>query len=560
MNIVGKVVCVASGLLLVSAYCAAQDKPGDSRYRPSLIILSEDNTDKSSVAFPPKPPATKPAEEDADSNPQLWKPKVRSVAVFKNGMGFFVRDGDGKLRDGWCLSKEVPPAAFGTLAIFAQGKNQLVDVVGSGPGEVVEFDGADAAKDLQAKTARLEASMNLNVQLFYKQAKADRTAAGKLRSVGPKFAVLETDQNSLAVPLDTLFKMQILDLPVRVHVTADGKPADKAALSMAYLRKGITWIPEYTLKITGEDEAELTLRGTVVNDAEDLIHCDTHLVVGVPHFAHSDFLAPLAAGQVIRAIGSTVLPEGMRGQMTNSAAIFTNNDRRAPQVGDVADMPVPANPGDAARGLNIPAIDSSAAMDYTVYTKKDLTLRRGEKAIVTLFTHKIKYSHVYRWSPPGQIEHSLVMGNSTDTAWTTGPVLAMDKDSPLSEDMLKYTPKGGFCELPVTTAVNIATDRSESEADRKFKAQQPSEKVFLDLVTIKGELSLKNFEKRAATVIVSLPINGKPTEASDKGVLSVDTDKLRLLERRGTVRWSIKLEPGETKKVTYTYERYVPSE
>jgi len=37
---------------------------------------------------------------------------------------------------------------------------------------------------------------------------------------------------------------------------------------MAYLRKGITWIPEYTLKVIDDETAELTLRGTLVNEAE----------------------------------------------------------------------------------------------------------------------------------------------------------------------------------------------------------------------------------------------------------------------------------------------------
>ena len=35
-------------------------------------------------------------------------------------------------------------AAFGTLAIYAHATDQTVDVVGAGPGEVVEFDGRDA--------------------------------------------------------------------------------------------------------------------------------------------------------------------------------------------------------------------------------------------------------------------------------------------------------------------------------------------------------------------------------------------------------------------------------
>ena len=53
--------------------------------------------------------------------------------------------------------------------------------------------------------------------------------------------------------------------------------------------------------------AELTLRGTIINEAEDLIHSDVHLVVGVPHFVHTEYLAPMAVGQVIRTIGCVPL-------------------------------------------------------------------------------------------------------------------------------------------------------------------------------------------------------------------------------------------------------------
>ncbi|MBN2025040.1 MAG: hypothetical protein JW809_19845 [Pirellulales bacterium] len=202
------------------------------------------------------------AAADDEENPHVWKPRTRSVAVFKNGLGFFMCDGTVALRDGWCVAEKIPPAAFGTLAIYAQDEKQMVDVVGTGPGEVVEFDGRDAPKDAAAKRARLEAARNLNVQLSYRHKGQDRTAAGRLVSVGPDFAVLEDDANSFAVSLAGLKKMQILDLPPRIHVADEARrDTREVGLGMAYLRKGITWIPEYTLKVLDDETAELTLRG-----------------------------------------------------------------------------------------------------------------------------------------------------------------------------------------------------------------------------------------------------------------------------------------------------------
>ena len=71
--------------------------------------------------------------------------------------------------------------------------------------------------------------------------------------------------------------------------------------------------------------AELTLRGTVVNEAEDLIHCDVNLVVGVPHFVHTNFLAPIAVGQIIRTIGTAVAPAEFKGQIMSRSSIASNS-------------------------------------------------------------------------------------------------------------------------------------------------------------------------------------------------------------------------------------------
>jgi len=502
-----------------------------------------------------------PDDKDRD-NPHLWKSKVNSVAVFKNGLGFFIRQGKVELRDGWCVAREVPPAAFGTLAIYSANEDHLVDIVGSGPGEIVDFDGIDAPRDIEYKRKRLLSNINLRVEITYNQKGNDRTAAGELVSVGPKFLVLDAPDNSFAVPLEGISRMQILDLPVRVHVQDQAEKTPNATeLGMAYLRKGITWIPEYTVKILDDNTAELTLRGTLINEAEDLIHCDINFVVGVPHFLHTDYMAPIAVGQAIRTIGAAVAPPQISNQILNRAAFTFNNDT-ADQFGrhEVMERPVTVAGGDVANIVgNLPRMESAAATDYTVYTKKDMSLRRGEKAIVTLFVKKIKYSHIYRWSPPNRMKHFLVLHNITDTAWTTGPYLAVSGDQPLSEDLLRYTPVGGKCEIPVTHAVNIAHEQFDSEIDRKLKAHSPKRDRHLDLVTLEGKLQIRNFEADNVKIVISVSVAGKPIFASDDGTIRADPTKLELTKRAGTAEWIVELTANQTKTLTYKYERYVNS-
>ncbi len=255
--------------------------------------------------------------------------------------------------------------------------------------------------------------------------------------------------------------------------------------------------------------AEITLRGTLINEAEDLVHTDVNFVVGVPNFVHRDFLAPIAVGQIIRTSGGSVAPPTIQSQVMNRAAVASD--------------------------------------------------RRGEKSIVTLMVKRVKYSHLYRWSVPEPLRHSLVLHHQTDAAWTTGPVLLVSDGQPLSQDLLAYTPMKGDGEIPVTAASNISHDRRESESERTVKDVAVGQETSLDLVTIDGLLQLKNFEQRAVRVVVTAPVPGKPIAAGDGGDLSVDPGKLILRERCGSIRWDLTLGPGEKQELSCRYERYVPS-
>jgi len=493
-------------------------------------------------------------------NPHVWDPEVRSVAVFKNGMGFLIREGDVQLRDGWCVTGAVPPALFGTLAIYALDESYSVDVVGAGTGQVIDFDGKDGPADVEGKVTCLESYKGLNVELTHKDGDAERRTAGRLTDVTGDFAILKREGSLAATPLSELTKLHVLDYPLRVHV--DGAPPNGTVrLGMAYLRKGVTWIPEYSLRVVDETKAELTLRATFVNEVENLVRADIHFVVGVPSFIHADYLTPIAIGQAIRSVASS-LPVQFQGQMMSNAIMTRSavaQDARAgrPET-EVREVP-PAD-GDIDRVLqNLPRMGGAGATDYTVYTKPGMTVRQREKAIVTVFDREIRYGHMYRWHSPGALRHYLVLHNDTDTAWTTGPVIAVSDRRPLCQDTICYTPRGSRYELPVTTAVNIASAVVESEMDRKLKAHEPANHFFLDLVTIEGRLTVRNHEQSPVELSIEREVPGLLISTSNDGQTRQDIDKLKLIERRGWASWTLTLAPGERKELTYRYERYVPS-
>ncbi len=514
----------------------------------------------------------KESTEGQKENPYVWKSKVASVAVFKNGVGFFLREGKTKLRDGWCLAQTIPPASFGTLVVFPQEANRTIDIVGAGGGDAVAFDGVDSPNDEALKRSRLENCINLRVQLSYSENGKQSSATGRVVSVGNEHVILEAETNSLAVPLERVTKLLVLDNPMRIHVASnDKKPAEETTLSMTYLRKGITWIPEYSLKLLDDSTAELTLRGTLVNEAEDLINCDVQFVAGVPHFAHTDYLEAVSAGQVVRttdaALASSQMTQAQQQlaltrQLAQQSAVRAAGLDNANRSSDAASRSAADSGEHNLQNVlgNLPRIESEGASDYTVYECKGVTVRLGEKAVITLLTKTIQYRHGYRWHVPNDIEHCFLLQNDTDSAWTTGPCLVLSDNRALSEDLLKYVPRGGMGELTVTTAVNMGREQNESETGRKQQAYQLIGGYFADLVSLGGELRLRNFEKKSADIIVELTVRGKPTSASDEGDIVLNTQDLRLLERTATITWQVTVPAGQMKTLTYQYERYVPAQ
>src|SRR5690242_3660162 len=57
-------------------------------------------------------------QAQAQDNPPplpLANPKLKTVAAFKNGLGFCVKSGSVQLQDGWAALEPLPAAALGAL-------------------------------------------------------------------------------------------------------------------------------------------------------------------------------------------------------------------------------------------------------------------------------------------------------------------------------------------------------------------------------------------------------------------------------------------------------------
>ncbi len=60
--------------------------------------------------------------------PEL-KPRTKTIAVFKNGLGFFIKEGKVTLKDGWAQTELVPRASLGSMWIASLDQAVTLDEV-----------------------------------------------------------------------------------------------------------------------------------------------------------------------------------------------------------------------------------------------------------------------------------------------------------------------------------------------------------------------------------------------------------------------------------------------
>jgi hypothetical protein len=111
---------------------------------------------------------------------------------------------------------------------------------------------------------------------------------------------------------DTVRRKQQKDT-MTLHLDWKGKPpAPKAEVGMAYVQRGIRWIPAYRVEIDGKGKAVLKLQACIINELADLNDIKAHLVVGVPNFAFKEVVDPIsfqeAAASLSGHSGPTTAP------------------------------------------------------------------------------------------------------------------------------------------------------------------------------------------------------------------------------------------------------------
>jgi hypothetical protein len=528
-----------------------------------------------------------------DSSLPVLNTKAKNIAVFKNGIGFFMREGTVRLSDGWAVTEYVPNASLGSLWISSLDRDSILE-------EVIGFkEGVQRSFEAISIEELLASNIGKKVKITY----GDKIVEGTIKSVPeardpekgdgsridysrnvydprlqPKLAaivILDTGDGEVVLNKGNISKVEFSkgfsasymskEKAKRIRFKVAGSKKE-AKLGLSYLQKGINWAPSYLVNLEDSKKARITMKATLINDSEDFENVDFFFVVGYPNFLYADVLSPMALEESITQFMQSLRREGRQEDVGGMTAITR-------QRADFRDSGTLSNLDYGYE--TIKGLPGAAEEDLFLYHKEKISIRKGERAYYPIFFDEVDYKHIYEWQIPDtinvdprgyqrpeqekkekeQVWHSVKLSNSTKYPWTTAPAFVVSGWKPLAQDTITYTPKNAKTNLKLTVATDVKHDRHEFEMDR-----QRDVKIYnhnYDLVTVKGELSIKNHKNKEITMEIKKRLTGEATEVSHKGKIEKIAEGLRGVNQNSSISWEIPLTAGEEIIVTYKYKVYI---
>ena len=525
---------------------------------------------------------------------QSFKPEVKTLALFKNGLGFFVREGEATLKDGWVQTEIVPGASLGTLWITPLDKDAALDSAVSYRDEssttvtatdLVQLIKANIGKRIIIR--RGEGTIDGIIKSLpepYSAIRSERRRYSTYSSesyeasvpLNPSLVIIETKTGIIAMNVSSIGEAMFPE-SLSTEITSTEKvkkmkfkintDKDKVKLALSYLQKGISWMPGYSIDIEDPAIAKISMNATIINDAEDLKNSDVYLVVGYPHFAYSEVLSPMSLQQSLAEFISAITTGIMTpraydafANITTQAITMSNEDRRENLTGYSAE---------AAKGL-----PGESQEDLFFYHRKDVSLQKGERGYYSIFSDSVKYSHVYEWEIPDlvhidsygrvlssrdakeereQVWHVLKLINSTNYPWTTAPAFTVNGWKPMGQDKISYTPKGATAHLKLTIASDIKTDRNENEVSRSQVKVAGDD---FDLIVIRGTISIKNYKSQDVLMEIKKDIVGEVLSVTHNGDVKKNVEGLTSVNPRSLITWKVPVKAGENIAINYRYQVY----
>jgi len=510
-----------------------------------------------------------------------------SVALFKNGLGFFVREGKVPQMNGWLVIKDVPAPVLGTFWITGESENLTIKESIAEKVKSAEKIDAISIEELLAanvgKIVELTAQIGDKTQRFkgvIASVPEDRKKDAYLeRRRGYQYppleqascVVLETGEGNVVLNKRNIVHLELpadanyqISKEERARLKLNIRNSTDATIKVNYLQKGIAWSPSYAVDISQLGKARIKMKALIINDIEDLENCTVSFVTGFPHFLFSEVLSPIGMQEDLTSFIQSLSGDGSRTRRGRDVVT---------QQAVISNFAAPA----AVSGYSADELEGKFQEDLFFYEKEGVTLRKGERAYYELLSDEVKYEHVYEWEIKDTIQsdryvyerrdredpkdweqvwHSIKLNNSTKIPWTTAPASTVQGDKILGADILYYTSVGSETNLKITRTTEVKADSHEYEVNRQRNAAQFYGNSY-DWVTIRGELKVVSFKDEDIIMDITKQITGKVSEQTHDGEVELVAEGIKAVNEHSVIKWNIPIGKKAKVDIKYQYSVYL---
>ena len=498
----------------------------------------------------------------APAHGALAKMPVKEVTVFKDGHAFVLHEGKMPTdKAGNVVMDYLPTPVLGTFWPYASGKKAKLTSVVAGKRRVsVKRTALQLRELIEANVGRKVLVTELPAGREAVSLRYPGTIAGvptrsgeELEATGPpnggeqlpkkgNLVLIRTEQGLKAVPFARIQDMtfegdpqtKVAQEEFRNLLTLKlnwgaAKPPAKADVGMAYLQKGIRWIPHYRIDIDGEGNAVIKLQATLLNELTDLNDVTCHLVVGVPTFAFENLVDPISLQSRLASLSEHFRRDARTAFAMSNAIMSQETIARA----------VPPRPAGPDMGPEIGGAGRSE--DLFIFTVDHVTLAKGQRMVLPITEFKLKYKDVYildlPYAPPPEVRrnfnssrqaemaklyaspkviHNIRMINTSKYPLTTAPALILRDGRLLAQGMITYTAIGGETDLPVTAAVDVNVEKTDKEVKRTPNAVTWDARQYMR-VDLAGQIKLTNHRDHPIDLEITRNVLGNVGSADHDG-------------------------------------------
>jgi hypothetical protein len=508
---------------------------------------------------------------------------IESVSIFKNKTAFFVKNGTVNTKKGsWLILGDTIPAALnGTFWLnspdndFKLVKAYQKTIKTKEQAVVDNFASMLALNNGKKVTLYFKDTSYTGTILFMQVNPKKKPDVPNLRA--PLFA-LKTKEGKTIVftqnSINGLVRLEFANDPEFIYDYTQSKelPAlqidfksdkTKQSLDMMYLSNGLAWKPDYKIELIEENKAKLSLRSTVLNEAEDIKTKKLNLVAGVPNFKYATGLSELINFLNLRP-GS--------GSNTFKNFAVTQNTFQNRSVYSVSPT--------ITTTTTAPTSSEAAAMeDLYFYTLTDVVLKKGERAFFDIFTIEVPVEHIYEVilsdnntsyaleysfiKKDNPVIHTIKLTNNSTFTWTAGTALVIKNDknqnAPISQDKLGYTSQKDDISVKLTEAPDVSVHFLEKEITRsanKKTLKKGDYSYYNDLVVVEAKVTIHNYKNKAIRLDLKRAIIGDLEKCDVEWQKAPKVQFGYTLNKKTDVCWEMKLKAGEKKVIKYSYSFY----